>query len=62
MTIQVNVQEAKTRLSQILAQAEAGEDVVLARDPGPAGSQTRYDEGRVRADLVQLVILLPAGW
>lgn len=31
MTIQVNVQEAKTRLSQILAQAESGEDVVIAR-------------------------------
>ena len=35
MTIQVNVQEAKTRLSQILAQAEAGEDVVIARDGKP---------------------------
>lgn len=35
MTIQVNVQEAKTRLSQILAQAESGEDVVIARDGTP---------------------------
>ncbi|MDN5748816.1 MAG: type II toxin-antitoxin system prevent-host-death family antitoxin [Pseudonocardia sp.] len=35
MTVQVNVQEAKTRLSQILAQAEAGEDVVVARDGAP---------------------------
>lgn len=35
MTIQVNVQEAKTRLSQILAQAENGEDVVIARDGTP---------------------------
>jgi len=35
VTIQVNVQEAKTRLSQILAQAERGEDVVIARDGTP---------------------------
>jgi prevent-host-death family protein len=35
MSIQVNVQEAKTRLSQILAQAEQGEDVVIARDGRP---------------------------
>jgi prevent-host-death family protein len=35
VTIQVNVQEAKTRLSQILADAERGEDVVIARDGRP---------------------------
>jgi len=35
VSIQVNVQEAKTRLSQILAQAEQGEDVVIARDGKP---------------------------
>lgn len=35
MAIQVNVQEAKTRLSQLLAQVENGEDVVIARDGQP---------------------------
>ena len=35
MTVQVKVQEAKTRLSQILAAAESGEDVVIARDGKP---------------------------
>jgi prevent-host-death family protein len=35
VTIQVNVQEAKTRLSQLLAQVEAGVDVVIARDGTP---------------------------
>ena len=39
MTVQVNVQEAKTRLSQILAAAERGEDVVLARDGKPVARQ-----------------------
>ncbi len=32
---QVNVQEAKTRLSQLLQAAEQGEDVVIARDGKP---------------------------
>lgn len=31
----VNVQEAKTHLSQILARVEAGEDIVLARGGKP---------------------------
>jgi prevent-host-death family protein len=35
VTVQVNVQEAKTRLSQILAAVERGEDVVIARDGTP---------------------------
>jgi prevent-host-death family protein len=35
MTIQVNVQEAKTRLSQLLAASERGEEVVIARDGAP---------------------------
>lgn len=35
MTVQVNVQEAKTRLSQLLVAVERGEDVVIARDGTP---------------------------
>ncbi len=31
----MNVQEAKTRLSEILARVEAGEDVVIARSGKP---------------------------
>ena len=31
----VNVHEAKTRLSQLLAQVESGEDVVIARNGKP---------------------------
>lgn len=40
MTIQVNVQEAKTRLSQLLARAEAGDDVVIARSGKPVARLT----------------------
>lgn len=35
MTTQVNVYEAKTKLSALLAQVEAGEDVVIARHGKP---------------------------
>jgi prevent-host-death family protein len=35
MTTQVNVYEAKTRLSKLLEQVEAGEDVVIARNGKP---------------------------
>ncbi len=34
--MQVNVHEAKVRLSELLAMAEHGEDVVIARDGIPA--------------------------
>lgn len=36
MTIQVNIAEAKARLSELVARAEAGEDIVLARAGKPA--------------------------
>jgi prevent-host-death family protein len=35
MAIQVNVYDAKTQLSDLLKQAEAGEDVVIARAGKP---------------------------
>ena len=40
MSIQVNVQEAKTRLSELLARVEAGEDVVIARSGRPIAHLT----------------------
>jgi prevent-host-death family protein len=43
MTVQVNVQEAKTRLSQILTAAESGEDVVIARDGKPVARLVPVD-------------------
>lgn len=35
MTIQMNIAEAKAKLSELVARAEAGEDVVIARDGKP---------------------------
>lgn len=38
MTITVNVQHAKTHLSELLAQVEAGEEVVIARRGTPVAT------------------------
>ncbi len=35
MTIQMNIAEAKAKLSELVARAEAGEEVVIARDGVP---------------------------
>jgi prevent-host-death family protein len=35
MSVQFNVQEAKTRLSELLARAERGEEIVIARSGIP---------------------------
>ena len=37
----VNIHEAKTTLSQLLAEVEAGEDVVIARNGAPIARLTR---------------------
>lgn len=40
MTITVNVHEAKTRLSELLARAERGDDIVIARSGTPIARLT----------------------
>ncbi len=39
----VNVHEAKTRFSRLLARAEAGEEVVIARNGIPVARLVRYE-------------------
>ncbi len=36
MTIQINVAEAKAKLSELIARAEAGEEVIIARAGKPS--------------------------
>src|SRR2546430_3626799 len=43
VTVQVNVYEAKTQLSKLLEQVEAGEDVVIARNGKPVAKLVRAD-------------------
>ena len=40
--VTVNVREAKTHLSRLLAQVEVGEDVVIARNGKPVARLVRY--------------------
>lgn len=40
--VTVNVREAKSNLSRLLAQVEAGEDVVIARNGKPVARLVRY--------------------
>ena len=40
--VTVNVHEAKTNLSRLLAQVEAGEDVVIARNGKPVARLVAY--------------------
>ena len=42
--VTVNVREAKTNLSRLLAQVEAGEDVVIARNGEPVARLVRVQK------------------
>jgi prevent-host-death family protein len=44
----VNVHEAKTTLSALLAQVEQGEEVVIARNGEPVAKLTRYQSAPLR--------------
>jgi len=46
MTEQVNIHEAKTRLSQLLARVEAGEEIIIARSGRPIARLTAVDRPR----------------
>ena len=51
MTRHVKIGEAKTHLSALLAEVEAGEDLVICRGPTPIAHVTRIDGGRDHATL-----------
>ena len=46
MTRHVKIGEAKTHLSALLADVEAGEDLVICRGPKPIAHVTRIDRER----------------
>lgn len=51
MTREVKIGEAKTHLSALLAEVEAGEDLIICRGPTPIARVTRIDNGREHAAL-----------
>ena len=54
----VNVHEAKAHLSRLLAQVEAGEDVVIARRGVPVARLVRY-KGERQFGVLKGKILIP---
>lgn len=51
--IQMNVAEARTKLSQLLAAVEAGEEVVIARDGVPAARLVPVIRSGVRLGVLE---------
>ena len=51
MTREVTIGEAKTHLSALLAEVEAGEDLIICRGSTPIARVTRIDDGREHAAL-----------
>ena len=58
MTLTVNIGEAKSRLSELLARVEAGEEVVIARGNAPAAKLAPLDAAEVRAGLFAQALAL----
>lgn len=54
--MQMNVAEAKAKLSQLLAAVDAGEEVVIARDGVPAARLVPMTMKRVRLGLLEGVV------
>jgi antitoxin (DNA-binding transcriptional repressor) of toxin-antitoxin stability system len=48
MTIQVNIAEAKAKLSDLIARAEAGEEVIIARGGKPVATLNAAVRGKRR--------------
>ena len=43
MTLQVNIHEAKTNLSKLLARVSAGEEIIIARDGTPVARLVPFE-------------------
>lgn len=56
MTVQMNVAEAKAKLSELLAAVDAGEDVIIARGGVPAARLVPVAKTGVRLGLLDGVV------
>ena len=54
MSITVNIGEAKTRLSELIAKVEAGEEIIIARGNEPVARLAPLDRaGATRAAVIE---------
>ncbi len=58
MPITVNIGEAKTRLSELIARVEAGEEVVIARGNAPVARLAPLDEQARRRATIEAILAL----
>lgn len=56
MTVQMNVAEAKAKLSELLAAVEAGEDVIIAQGGVPAARLVPIARAGVRLGILEGVV------
>lgn len=56
MPITVKVAEAKTRLSELLARVEAGEEVVIARGNEPVAKLSALDDQARRRAVIEAML------
>ena len=56
----VNIHEAKTTLSRLLVQIEAGEDIIIARNGKPVARLVRFQKrGKRQPDIFKGKIVIP---
>jgi prevent-host-death family protein len=60
--MKINIYAAKTRLSQLIDQAAAGEDIVIARSGRPVARLVAVGRGRRRLGLLQGKLNVPSGF
>lgn len=56
MTVQMNVAEAKAKLSELLAAVDAGEEVIIARGGVPAARLVPVAKAGVRLGILEGVV------
>jgi prevent-host-death family protein len=54
MSVTVNIHEAKTNLSRLLAQVEAGEEVIIARNGKPVAKIEPFTPPRIEYGFLDL--------
>ena len=58
MTVTVNIGEAKARFSELIAKAEAGEEIIIARGNEPVARLAPLAEPAARAALMERALAL----
>jgi len=55
MTIIADLTDAAARLEELIAQVEAGEEIIVCRDGAPVGKLVAFDAERRRATIEQTI-------